>query len=577
MHQSWRTFVASINRCISGKTTGLDRLKELRTQILWGMYNKNNVDFVDLLWEDFMFQDDNKEISYACKEHMPYLRFTKVIINHFISKDKTISMRNMINLHIVHDDTLLGTLKKAIPKKARKFKKVASPLRKLYHVLEEEPAVKPMRVKKPAKKYSTVQTTCVVIRDTPSESVLKKKTPTKVNRGKGMDLLSDVALLEDAQLKKTLKKSKLETHKLHANSLGDGVVSQPKVSDEQEDKTIGIDKGIDENPNLNQNDDEEAENEEEYVRTPDSFEFSEDDEEYEELYKDVNVRLKDTENEEERKGDEEMTDVGHDDGTQQTIYGQVKDDEHVVLTTVHDTQKTEVPLQSSFVSFDFANQFMNLDNIPPTDTKFVSMMNVKVCHEEPSTQTQPLLNIPVTEEYIDLVEKSVKDIIKDEVKSQLPQILPKELVDYATHVIQSSITESLENINLSKSFSQTKSTYEVAASLTEFELKKILLDKIQKSKSYRGAQEYKDLYDALVKSYNLEKDLFESYGKVYLLKRDREDKDKDEDLSVGSDQGLKKRKISKDDEPPRGSKLKESKASSSKGAKSQPKLSGKSA
>nr|GEX23094.1 hypothetical protein [Tanacetum cinerariifolium] len=42
---------------------------------------------------------------------MPYLRFTKVIINHFISKDNTISMRNMINLHTVCDDTLLGTLK----------------------------------------------------------------------------------------------------------------------------------------------------------------------------------------------------------------------------------------------------------------------------------------------------------------------------------------------------------------------------------------------------------------------------------------------------------------------------------
>ncbi|GKB50929.1 hypothetical protein Tco_0901682 [Tanacetum coccineum] len=117
---------------------------------------------------------------------MPYLRFTKVIINHFISKDKTISMRNMINLHIVHDDTLLAT-----PKKARKFKKVASPSRKLSPVIEKEPVVKPMRVKKAAKKYTTVQTTCVVNRDTPSESVPKKKTPTKVNRGKDMDILSD--------------------------------------------------------------------------------------------------------------------------------------------------------------------------------------------------------------------------------------------------------------------------------------------------------------------------------------------------------------------------------------------------
>nr|GEY09860.1 hypothetical protein [Tanacetum cinerariifolium] len=113
------------------------------------------------------------------------------------------------------------------------------------------------------------------------------------------------------------------------------------------------------------------------------------------------------------------------------------------------------------------------------------------------------------------------------------------------------------------------------ASLTEFELKNILLDKIQKSKSYRGAQEHKDLYDALVKSYKLDKDLFESYGKVYSLKRDI--KDKDEDPPAGSDQVLKKQNTSKDAEPSRGSKFKESKSSSSKGSKCQPKSSGKSA
>ncbi|GJW51446.1 hypothetical protein Tco_0092797, partial [Tanacetum coccineum] len=49
MHQPWRTFAAIINRCISGKTTRLDRLRESRAQILWGMYNKKNVDFVALL------------------------------------------------------------------------------------------------------------------------------------------------------------------------------------------------------------------------------------------------------------------------------------------------------------------------------------------------------------------------------------------------------------------------------------------------------------------------------------------------------------------------------------------------
>nr|GEU29243.1 hypothetical protein [Tanacetum cinerariifolium] len=118
---------------------------------------------------------------------------------------------------------------------------------------------------------------------------------------------------------------------------------------------------------------------------------------------------------------------------------------------------------------------------------------------------------------------------------------------------------------------------EAAATLTEFELKKILLDKLEKSKSYRAAKQHRDLYDALVKFYQLDKDLFGSYGKPYSLKRGREDKDKDEDPPAGLDQGLKKRHTSKDTEPLKGSKLKELKSSYSKGSKSQSKSSGKSA
>ncbi|GJR83499.1 hypothetical protein Tco_0154284 [Tanacetum coccineum] len=184
-------------KCISGKTTALDRLRESPAQILWGMYNKKNVDYVAMLWEDFMYQADNREISLARKKHMPYPRFTKVIISDFISKDKTISMRNMINLHTIRDHSLLSTLKffsktldyqqygalildhminqaikdskayktyydfatgKATPKKARKYKKVASPSRILSPVLEAEPVKKAKRVKRPAKKSTTTPT-----------------------------------------------------------------------------------------------------------------------------------------------------------------------------------------------------------------------------------------------------------------------------------------------------------------------------------------------------------------------------------------------------------------------------------
>ncbi|GKD24608.1 hypothetical protein Tco_1230822 [Tanacetum coccineum] len=136
MHQPWRTFAAIINKCISGKSTSLDRLRPLSAQILWGMFYQKNVDYAALLWEYFMFQADNREIE------------------------------------------------------------------KLNTVLEEEPAHKPKRAKKPepakqaetakktarVKKSSTMQTTGVVIRDTPA-----------------------------AQLKKVLKKSKQHTHMLQAS------------------------------------------------------------------------------------------------------------------------------------------------------------------------------------------------------------------------------------------------------------------------------------------------------------------------------------------------------------------------
>ncbi|GKC59282.1 hypothetical protein Tco_1086880 [Tanacetum coccineum] len=60
MHQLRRTFAAIINRSLSGKTSGLDKLRLSRAQILWGMYHQKYVDYVELLWEDFTYQIDNK-------------------------------------------------------------------------------------------------------------------------------------------------------------------------------------------------------------------------------------------------------------------------------------------------------------------------------------------------------------------------------------------------------------------------------------------------------------------------------------------------------------------------------------
>ncbi|GKF71617.1 hypothetical protein Tco_0207731, partial [Tanacetum coccineum] len=199
MHQPWRTFAALINRSPSGKTTGLDKLHLSRAQILWGMYHKKNVDYVELLWEDFTYQIDNKE--FKKQEKMYYHRFTKVIIHHFLLQEKALSWRNRIGMHTSKDDYLINTLRfvsrketsqkygvvlpncltnpemresKAYktyigcavpPKIARKFKKAYPSKKDSVPVPSEvEPVQKGKRVKRASKKSSTTPAIGIVIR-----------------------------------------------------------------------------------------------------------------------------------------------------------------------------------------------------------------------------------------------------------------------------------------------------------------------------------------------------------------------------------------------------------------------------
>ncbi|GKA50922.1 hypothetical protein Tco_0744118 [Tanacetum coccineum] len=109
IHQPWRTFAALININLSRKITGIDKLCLSRAQILWGMYHQKNVDYVELLWEDFIYQIDNR--AYKKQEKMYYPRFTKVIIHYFLTQDKTVSWRNKIGMHTSKDDYLINTLR----------------------------------------------------------------------------------------------------------------------------------------------------------------------------------------------------------------------------------------------------------------------------------------------------------------------------------------------------------------------------------------------------------------------------------------------------------------------------------
>ncbi|GJY11990.1 hypothetical protein Tco_0381299 [Tanacetum coccineum] len=107
--QPWRTFGTIINKCISGKVTGIDTLRLSRAQILWGLYHQQKVDYVYLLWEDLVFQIENKESRK--NKYMFYPRFTKVIINHFMSHDQSIPRRNKVDWYMANDDPILITMR----------------------------------------------------------------------------------------------------------------------------------------------------------------------------------------------------------------------------------------------------------------------------------------------------------------------------------------------------------------------------------------------------------------------------------------------------------------------------------
>nr|GFA29505.1 hypothetical protein [Tanacetum cinerariifolium] len=286
-----------------------------------------------------------------------------------------------------------------------------------------------------------------------------------------------------------------------------------------------------------------------------------DDEVTKELYKDVNVN--------QGKKDADMTNADQRGADQQNV--SQYSSEITSATTVPLPPPSFNPLQqeatptptpttletttSVLALLDFAFYAKALSSITAImdcymDTKLGEAINKAIqahnfnCKEEAQAKKK---------EYIKLVDSTVKTIIKEEVNTQLPQILPQAISYVATLVIEKNVTESLEVAVSTRSSSQPHSLHKAATTLFEFELTKIPIDKMEKNKSFDIADNKRELYDALVKSYNTDKDIFESYGEVFSLKRSQDDKDKDQDSFIGSDQGMKRRKLRKEAKPSKDS------------------------
>nr|GEW61292.1 hypothetical protein [Tanacetum cinerariifolium] len=412
----------------------------------------------------------------------------------------------------------------------------------------------------PAKKpVSTRLSTGAQIRDTLGVSMLKKKAPAKTDRSKVIDLLSQAALLEEAQMKKAIQKSKRETNIHQVGGSGDGAVlelkvpDEPKGNDDDDDDQEGDDERTEfDNPRAKDNKEESLKDE--FVHTLDNYVSTDDEQKIDE-----NVELKDTELESKRKDDEEITDTGHVDAehenvNQEVTGDQVKDDAQETVTADPATQKTQVPLPSSSISSDYATKFLNFDNIPLVDTEIISMLEIKVQHEDLSIQTSPLLVVPVAVIPKPSVIKPCVIVIAAPITT-IPITLPPffSTLQQSAAIPKPTTTEAT-TLTITIPESITPSAIHQRVSELEKEVKilknkQTLFETMNKTKSFNKYPKHKALYHALMEFIHVDEEAFDRDVADKLKKRKPDDADRDEDPPAGSDQGLQIRKTSKDDEP----------------------------
>ncbi|GKE80335.1 hypothetical protein Tco_1550335, partial [Tanacetum coccineum] len=71
---------------------------------------------------------------------------------------------------------------------------------------------------------------------------------------------------------------------------------------------------------------------------------------------------------------------------------------------------------------------------------------------------------------------------------------------------------------------------------------------MESNKSIHGSNEQKNFYKALVEAYESDKLILDTYGDTVSFKRRRDDEDKDEEPSAGSNRGSKRRRARKEPE-----------------------------
>nr|GEV12331.1 hypothetical protein [Tanacetum cinerariifolium] len=511
LYQPWRSFTAIINKCLTGKSSGYDSLRLSQAQNLWGSYHKRNVDYAYLMWEDFVYQVKHKNHKKSNEMYYPWC--TKVIIHHFMSKDPSIPRRNKVNWHYVRDDHMFSTIK--LVSRHQNMQQFDAPL-------PIELTNKEIRNSNAYKEYYAIATGAAPPKPKASVRKTRSSFDTSIN--------PPTVAAEAQQLKLVTKRSIQQTHisQVSGSGVDEGIGADDEGKDGDGDEEDEGDDGEKGDGDDDDDDDQEVKRDDD---KDDEEEGRDDDQEYDEETRDEEsfdpIPKAPKNSDDEGNGKEDLGlniagEEGHDEEEEEDeLYIDVNinqgrgiqatlevEDSHVTLTPVNpDGQQ-----QSSSVSSQFVTSMLNLT------LDVVSAI------------------LGIVQRYMDQQMNEAEKwpfkyslTVKEQIKVQVSKILPR---------IEQTMNEQLEAEVLTRSSHSSKTFYAVVVDLSEMELKKILIEKIEGNKSIQRSDEQRNLYKAIVEAYESDKIILDTYGETVTLKRRQDDDaDKDEEPSARPDRG----------------------------------------
>ncbi|GJT91732.1 hypothetical protein Tco_1080577 [Tanacetum coccineum] len=524
LHQPWRSFAAIINKCLSGKPS-YDSLRLSQAQILWGMYNNKKVDYAYLLWEDFIYQIENKNTKKG--NAMYYPRFTKLVVNCVMDKDPSIPRRNK----------LYGTI---LPVALTNEDIRNSESYKEYYAIASGKI--PPKTKGSKKKADTDTTTKQKPPTIPKEKKEKKSGKGK-QKAKELKTIFEAVLTEAEQLKIITKRSRKETHNSHTSGSG-------------ADEGTGISPGVPDAPDYDSNDviswkrrksqDEDATDEvgpkkwkqakilmpilkEEMIVMTVCIYLPQGSKEIE----DTHVTLTPVNPDGQQQSSSVSSgfvsnmlnpnqDTGVDDifeqhaeatslidtpvtaivepsfsaptnhpPTPNPLVIQIQQPPILTPATTTSSSLQNLPNFASLFGFDYrlkalednfselrqTNQYAKaLSSIPGIVDHYLANKMQEAVDVAVQLKYDRIREVSNTEnqQFLDSIDEGMKKVIKEQVKKEVSKITPK---------IEKLVIEQLESEVLVRSSKEANTSHAVAANLSELELKKILIDKMEANNS----------------------------------------------------------------------------------------------